>query len=121
MAGQKNLRSPASLAATPGEGFTPNRVGQSVFYDCIDGSPITDQKDSTKQEKSDTDGEDEISDIDQECTIFAGVTYLGAICVSNPKAENEIKSKISELNALAPNSGIAVSISIPNGPGGVVV
>lgn len=108
------------MTTTPG-GITPNRVGQSVFYDCIDGSPITDRKDSVKQDKSDTDGEEEISEIDQECTIFCGVSYLGAISVSNPKSEAEIKLKITELNALAPDSGVAVSISIPNGPGGVVV
>lgn len=82
---------------------------------------MAEKVDSMKPEKSDTDEEEEISDIDQECTIFAGVTYLGAISVSSPKSEAEVKLKISELNALAPNAGIPVSISIPNGPGGVVV
>lgn len=117
---QKTLRSPASMTTTPG-GITPNRVGQSVFYDCIDGSPLAEKNDSMKPEKSDTEDEDEISDIDQECTVFSGVTYLGIISISSPKSETEVKAKIAELNALNPLAGISVSISVPSGPEGVVV
>lgn len=62
-----------------------------------------------------------VSDIDQECTKFSAVTYLGAVNINAPKSETEIRRKMSEMNALCSNTGIDVSISVPNGPEGVVV
>ncbi|XP_063707665.1 rab GTPase-activating protein 1-like isoform X2 [Culicoides brevitarsis] len=112
----KNVQSPNSLT-TP----DPNKVGQSVFYDCMDASPAGETTPGTKtKERSDTDDE-EVSDIDQECTKFSAVTYLGAVNINAPKSESEIRRKMSEMNALCSNTGIDVSISVPNGPEGVVV
>lgn len=47
----KNLQSPNSLM-TP----DPNKVGQSVFYDCIDASPCVEVVDKANR-RSDTDEE----------------------------------------------------------------
>lgn len=64
-----------------------------------------------------------VSDIDQDCTIFSGVTYLGAAAINAPKSENEIQRNITELNSTTePNTiGLKVSISIPTCTEGLVV
>ncbi|XP_037949810.1 rab GTPase-activating protein 1-like isoform X2 [Teleopsis dalmanni] len=96
----------------------PNRVGHSVFYDCIDASPanLEEKRDAMKPEKSDTDDED----IDQGCTIFSGVTYLGAANINAPKSEIDIYRIMSELNS-GTSTGLKISISIPNTSEGLVV
>lgn len=96
-----------------------NRVGQSVFYDCLDSSPMTEKKDGMKPAETD----DELSDIDQECTIFSGVTYLGATSINSPKSEKEILQKVTEMNAGSNSSplGMKVSVSIPTQSEGLVV
>uniref|UniRef100_A0A182SLK8 Uncharacterized protein n=1 Tax=Anopheles maculatus TaxID=74869 RepID=A0A182SLK8_9DIPT len=76
-------------------------VGQSVFYDCLDSSPLTEKKDDMKPvgggaAAGETD--EELSDIDQDCTIFSGVTYLGASRINAPKSEREILQKVAEMN-----------------------
>lgn len=85
-----------------------NRVGHSVFYDCL-ASPVRP-----------TETDDELSDIDQECTIFSGVTYLGATRINAPKSEKEILQKVAEMNASSP-LGMKVSVSIPTRSEGLVV
>uniref|UniRef100_A0A8D8NXV4 Rab GTPase-activating protein 1 n=1 Tax=Culex pipiens TaxID=7175 RepID=A0A8D8NXV4_CULPI len=85
-----------------------NRVGHSVFYDCL-ASPV-----------KPTETDDELSDIDQECTIFSGVTYLGATRINAPKSEKEILQKVAEMNASSP-LGMKVSVSIPTRSEGLVV
>lgn len=64
-----------------------------------------------------------MSDIDQDCTIFAGVTYLGAAAINAPKSEIEIHRNMSELNQISEASdvGLKVSISIPTCSEGLVV
>lgn len=49
-----------SLIATPmgDSSVSPNKVGQSVFYDCIDASPMCEKQDVEGREKSDTENED---------------------------------------------------------------
>ncbi|XP_035792291.1 rab GTPase-activating protein 1-like [Anopheles albimanus] len=115
-------------------------VGQSVFYDCIDSSPMTEKKDDMKPEGERSDETDEeLSDIDQDCTIFSGVTYLGASRINAPKSEREILQKVSEMNTGGGGSGtggrmppsvnggsesplgLKVSVSIPNCSEGLVV
>ncbi|KAJ6641996.1 Rab GTPase-activating protein 1 [Pseudolycoriella hygida] len=98
-----------------------NKVGQSVFYDCIDLSPTAEKHDNMKPERSDT--EEEMSDIDQDCTIFAGIIYLGAATINAPKSEVEIQRNMSELNSCTDpnNPGIKVSVSIPSCSEGFVV
>ncbi|XP_030567188.1 rab GTPase-activating protein 1-like [Drosophila novamexicana] len=99
-----------------------NRVGQSVFYDCIDASPacIEEKQDAMKPEKCDTTDE-EVSEIDQGCTIFAGVTYLGAANINAPKSETDVFRIMSELNSGSKSVGLKITVSIPNCSDGLVV
>ncbi|KAH8365912.1 hypothetical protein KR093_007305 [Drosophila rubida] len=99
-----------------------NRVGQSVFYDCIDASPacIEEKQDAMKPEKCDTTDE-EVSEIDQGCTIFAGVTYLGAANINAPKSETDVYRIMSELNSGSKSVGLKITVSIPNCSDGLVV
>lgn len=60
-------------------------------------------------------------DIDQECTIFSGVTYLGAASLPAPKSEQDIHKIMAELNASAGEAGLKVSVSIPSCSDGLVV
>ncbi|XP_050090217.1 rab GTPase-activating protein 1-like isoform X1 [Anopheles aquasalis] len=130
-----NMVSPVEL------GTGARGVGQSVFYDCIDSSPMTEKKDDMKPEVGERSDEtdEELSDIDQDCTIFSGVTYLGASRINAPKSEREILQKVSEMNTggggttssnrMPPSLnggnesplGLKVSVSIPNCSEGLVV
>ncbi|XP_052896058.1 rab GTPase-activating protein 1-like isoform X1 [Anopheles moucheti] len=112
-------------------------VGQSVFYDCLDSSPLTEKKDDMKPVGScagETD--EELSDIDQDCTIFSGVTYLGASRINAPKSEREILQKVAEMNGGGDGGcgdgsctgtgsdsplGLKVSVSVPTCSEGLVV
>lgn len=64
-----------------------------------------------------------VSDIDQDCTSFSGVTYLASATINAPKSETEIQRKISELNAFYDDDsvGLKVSISIPFCADGLIV
>lgn len=114
---QDGLMSPKSNLSTP----DVNKVGHSVFYDCMDGSPASGEKqDDMKPEKSDTD--EEVSDIDQQgCTIFSGVTYLGAANINAPKSELDIHRIMCEMNSGSNSVGLKVSVSIPNCSDGLVM
>ncbi|KAM7358945.1 GTPase activating protein and centrosome-associated isoform 2-T4 [Cochliomyia hominivorax] len=131
----------ATMTPTPSKSdesnSEPNRVGQSVFYDCLDANvgnpsvmPITtrsaadgiyleEKQDVMKPERNDTD--EEISEIDQGCTIFSGVTYLGAANINAPKSELDVYRIMSELNNGTASNGLKISISIPNCSDGLVV
>uniref|UniRef100_A0A182IM58 Rab-GAP TBC domain-containing protein n=1 Tax=Anopheles atroparvus TaxID=41427 RepID=A0A182IM58_ANOAO len=100
------------------EAFARGVVGQSVFYDCLDSSPMTEKKDDMKPVEAGGGGgacetDEELSDIDQDCTIFSGVTYLGASRINAPKSEREILQKVSEMNG---SVGVAL---VAGGGGGV--
>lgn len=63
-----------------------------------------------------------MSDVDQECTAFSGVSYLGAQNIADPKSETDIQRIMKELSSMPENrDGIAVSISIPVCSQGLVV
>lgn len=64
-----------------------------------------------------------VSDIDQDCTIFSGITYLGAATINAPKSEVEIHRNMSELNSISDASsvGLKVSVSVPSCSEGLVV
>lgn len=64
-----------------------------------------------------------VSEIDQDCTIFSGVTYLASATINAPKSETEIQRKITELNLSYDDDtvGLKVSISIPICSEGLVV
>lgn len=62
-----------------------------------------------------------VSDVDQDCTIFSGVFYLGAAAINAPKSENEIQRNMSILNGQSPAQGIKVAVSVPLSSQGLVV
>ncbi|XP_066588338.1 rab GTPase-activating protein 1-like [Prorops nasuta] len=63
-----------------------------------------------------------LSKVQQECTIFNGVTYLGAAAINAPKSEAEIQRNMTILNAeQSLNLRIKVSVSIPSSSQGSVI
>lgn len=62
-----------------------------------------------------------VSDVDQDCTIFAGVTYLGAAAINAPKSEGEIQRNMAILNEQSSEQGIKVAVSVPCSSQGLVV
>lgn len=118
----KNLHLSANFDI-PSNLSTPDiRVGQSIFYDCTELSSTTatgEKQDDMKPERSDTD--EEMSDIDQDGTVFSGVTYLGAVNVNAPKSDTEIHRNMTELNSIPEAVGLKVSVSIPSCLDGLVV
>lgn len=51
-----------------------NKVGQSVFYDCIDLSPTAEKQDDMKPERSDTEEESEFQFVPLVYTKYAELT-----------------------------------------------
>ncbi|XP_022920626.1 rab GTPase-activating protein 1-like isoform X2 [Onthophagus taurus] len=109
------------------EGIEPRKVGQSRFYSPVEpgtdplSAPTeispTEKKDDMKPDYSD----EEVSDVDQDCTIFSGVTYLGAAAINAPKSETEIQRNMVVLNEQTTDQGIKVSVSVPSSSQGFVV
>jgi len=63
-----------------------------------------------------------LSHVQQECTIFNGVTYLGAAAINAPKSECEIQRNMNILNAeQSLTLGIRVSVSVPSSSQGSVM
>lgn len=62
-----------------------------------------------------------VSDVDQDCTIFSGITYLGAAQINAPKSEAEIHRNMAILNEQSVEQGIKVSVSVPLSSQGLVV
>lgn len=60
-------------------------------------------------------------DIQQECTIFSGVIYLGSAAINAPKSEIEIQRNMTILNEQSSEEAIRVSVSVPSSSEGVVV
>ncbi|KAH8301216.1 hypothetical protein KR018_007955 [Drosophila ironensis] len=125
--GDQEMRFPCTLFSpkseeTVDDASGSNRVGHSVFYDCMDGSPacLEEKQDAMKPEKGDTTDE-EVSEIDQGCTIFSGVTYLGAANINAPKSEADVYRIMSELNSGSKSVGLKITVSIPNCSDGLVV
>lgn len=101
-------------------------VGGSKFYEVMDSSTSADVSTPSPTEKHDhmkpIDSDDEVSDVDQECTMFSGVSYLGAQNISDPKSEADIQRIMKELSSMPESrDGIAVSISVPVCSQGLVV
>ncbi|XP_073988097.1 rab GTPase-activating protein 1-like [Rhodnius prolixus] len=63
---------------------------------------------------------EEICDVLQDCTIFHGVSYLGAAQMNAPKSETEIQRNMVILNEQTAEA-IKVSVSIPSCSDGCVV
>ncbi|XP_012547924.2 rab GTPase-activating protein 1-like isoform X2 [Bombyx mori] len=95
-------------------------VGGSKFYEMVDGSPSADTSTPSPTEKHDH--MKPIESDDEECTVFSGVSYLGAQNISDPKCESDIQRIMKELSSMPESrDGIAVSISIPVCSQGLVV
>ncbi|XP_059620211.1 rab GTPase-activating protein 1-like isoform X2 [Phlebotomus argentipes] len=117
-----------SALRSPGAAQTPGQVASSPTLNIANNGDLQDlEKNLTeviheledKQQK--TDAPPEVSEIDQDCTIFSGVTYLGAANINAPKSETEIHRNMSELNNISNSVGLKVSVSIPTCSEGLVV
>lgn len=63
-----------------------------------------------------------VGDVLQDCTIFGGVSYLGAASINAPKSETEIHRNMAILNEQSSNQvAIKVSVSVPSCSEGSVV
>ncbi|XP_045456212.1 rab GTPase-activating protein 1-like [Melitaea cinxia] len=101
-------------------------VGGSRFYEAVEGSSAVVTSTPSPTEKQDhmkpIESDEDVSDVDQECTVFSGVSYLGAQNIADPKSETDIQRIMKELSSMPENrDGIAVSISIPICSQGLVV
>lgn len=120
------------LEASMGDEFDSNsstkQVGLSKFYGYPVGpgdDPLTGEGNLSPTEKQDSmkagSSEEDVSDIDQDCTIFSGVTYLGAATINAPKSEAEIQRNMAILNEQSVDLGIKVAVSVPSSSQGIVV
>ncbi|CAB3257281.1 unnamed protein product [Arctia plantaginis] len=100
-------------------------VGGSKFYEMMESAVRSDEVSiPSPTEKHDhmkpIESDDEY--VDQECTVFSGVSYLGAQNISDPKSESDIQRIMKELSSMPESrDGIAVSISVPVCSQGLVV
>lgn len=62
-----------------------------------------------------------VPDVQQDCTIFSGVSYLGAAAINAPKSEAEIQRNMCILNEQSSEQAIKVSVSVPSLSNGTVV
>uniref|UniRef100_A0AAR5PSH0 Rab-GAP TBC domain-containing protein n=1 Tax=Dendroctonus ponderosae TaxID=77166 RepID=A0AAR5PSH0_DENPD len=103
------------------------KVGQSTFYGTpvnLGDEPLTqDLSPAEKQDsmKLDHSSDDNTSNVDQDCTIFSGITYLGAAQINAPKSEVEIHRNMAILNEQSVEQGIKVAVSVPLSSQGLVV
>ncbi|XP_044593571.1 rab GTPase-activating protein 1-like isoform X2 [Cotesia glomerata] len=85
------------------------KVGHSKFYDLL-------------PEKTDEMKPEDYEETTEDCTVFSGVTYLGAAAINAPKSETEIQRNMAILSAeLKESLEIKVSVSIPSSSSGSVV
>ncbi|XP_031840690.1 GTPase activating protein and centrosome-associated isoform X2 [Nomia melanderi] len=95
----------------------PKSVGRSKFYD-VSSCVVASEKQDIMKPEDYVDG----APMQQECTIFNGVTYLGSTAINAPKLECEIQHNMNVLNAEQTlNLGIKVSVSVPSSSQGSVV
>lgn len=121
------------------------KVGQSKFYDVTSCVVASEKQDIMKPEDYIDEGTNynfvnhekyfaeysiiycvseinSLAHVQQECTIFNGVTYLGSAAINAPKSECEIQRNMNILNAeQSLNLGIKVSVSVPSSSQGSVV
>lgn len=104
-------------------------VGQSVFYTQNRNSEIKPRHSVIESKRCETYehplSEEEIDDpgdVLQDCTIFGGISYLGAASINAPKSETEIHRNMAILNEQSANQeAIKVSVSVPSCSEGCVV
>ncbi|XP_017764790.1 PREDICTED: rab GTPase-activating protein 1-like [Eufriesea mexicana] len=98
------------------------KLGQSKFYDVSSCMVASEKQDIMKPEDYIDEEINSLAHVQQECTIFNGVTYLGSAAINAPKSECEIQRNMNILNAeQSPNLGIKVSVSVPSSSQGSVV
>ncbi|XP_020707377.2 rab GTPase-activating protein 1-like isoform X2 [Athalia rosae] len=97
-------------------------VGHSKFYETTPNMVAPEKQDPMKPDDYVEEEVFPVSNVQQECTMFNGVTYLGSAAINAPKSEGEIQRNMAILYAeQAPNLAIKVSISIPSCSQGSVV
>ncbi|KAL0275484.1 UNVERIFIED_CONTAM: hypothetical protein PYX00_003316 [Menopon gallinae] len=84
-----------------------------------DNSPLSEKHDENKSDYGDD--VDMFEDVQQECTNFSGVCYLGSAKISAPRSEAEIQRNMAILNEQSSEQTIRVSISVPSSSEGIVV
>ncbi|RLU26799.1 hypothetical protein DMN91_000596 [Ooceraea biroi] len=98
------------------------KVGHSKFYDVSTCVVASEKQDIMKPEDYLEEELNALLHVQQECTIFNGVTYLGAAAINAPKSECEIQRNMNILNAeQSLNLGIKISVSVPSSSQGSVV
>ncbi|XP_066246737.1 rab GTPase-activating protein 1-like isoform X2 [Euwallacea similis] len=118
---------PSAMSQEHDEQIYNKKVGHSTFYAGPVGvgqDPLTQDLSPTEKQdsmKADLSSEDDASNIDQDCTIFAGITYLGAAQINAPKSEGEIHRNMAILNEQSVEQGIKVCVSVPLSSQGLVV
>ncbi|XP_075228045.1 GTPase activating protein and centrosome-associated isoform X2 [Lycorma delicatula] len=60
-------------------------------------------------------------DVFQDCTIFGGISYLGAASINAPKSQSEIQRNMKILNEQSSDHVIKLSVSVPSCSDGSVV
>lgn len=80
---------------------------------------LSEEKDEDT-EKSLSETIEELGDVQQDCTIFSGVSYLGSARINAPKSDTEIQRNMVILNE-GTVEAIKVSVSIPSCSDGCVV
>nr|CAD7450307.1 unnamed protein product [Timema bartmani] len=120
--GLTKMENPSSIKHVPVT-QTIKKVGQSQFYEVEVGKreapPAQDveKTDSMKYEEE----EESVPDVFQDCTIFSGVSYLGAAAINAPKSEAEIQRNMVILNEQSSDQAIKVAVSVPSSSHGIVV
>ncbi|XP_054272121.1 rab GTPase-activating protein 1-like isoform X2 [Macrosteles quadrilineatus] len=85
-------------------------------------SYITEAKRFETDEHPLSEEEVDMGDLNQDCTIFNGISYLGSASVNAPKSETETHRNMAILNAQSQDQEvIKVSVSVPSCSDGCVV
>lgn len=83
-------------------------------------SPSSEKHDESKSDFGDD--IDVFEDVQQECTNFDGICYLGSAAINAPKSESEIQRNMAILNEQSSEQVIMkVSVSVPSSSEGIVV
>lgn len=85
-----------------------------------ENSPLSEKHDESKSDFGDD--IDVFEDVQQECTNFDGICYLGSAAINAPKSEAEIQRNMAILNEQSSEQVIMkVSVSVPSSSEGIVV
>ncbi|XP_014284415.1 rab GTPase-activating protein 1 isoform X1 [Halyomorpha halys] len=95
-------------------------LGEMLKEDIDNNQKQMSVDENDEAEHSQNESIEELGDVHQDCTIFNGVSYLGAAAINAPKSDTEIQRNMVILNESIVEA-IKVSISIPSCSDGSVV